>query len=269
MVGNDILFGDAQDDDIIGGYGHDWISGGTGSDGVLGDDGRIYSSRNGVAESLYGIVALTSEELDLLISTPGNFQQSTINVNGELKKSVNLTPFNIDPAGFQNPLYVTQYADDIIYGGLGGDFLHGGSEALSIFYNSPENNGDVLSYGTPRGGEFAAYDEFNPLSKVFVDENGEFDPTGLGAEFLLNFDAFDAEAPTTGETDTNGAPVQTDGDDRIFGDLGNDWLVGGTGKDHLFGGWGDDLLNADDNHETNNGANDQPDGPVASYQRSE
>ena len=33
------LFGEGQDDDVIGGYGHDWISGGTGQDGVLGDDG--------------------------------------------------------------------------------------------------------------------------------------------------------------------------------------------------------------------------------------
>ena len=34
MVGNDVLFGEGQDDDLIGGYGNDWISGGTGDDGV-------------------------------------------------------------------------------------------------------------------------------------------------------------------------------------------------------------------------------------------
>ena len=34
------------DDDIIGGWGSDWISGGTGEDGILGDDGRIFTSRN-------------------------------------------------------------------------------------------------------------------------------------------------------------------------------------------------------------------------------
>ena len=43
----------------IGGSGHDWISGGTGDDGVLGDDGRIYTSRNGTAEPLYGLAAAT------------------------------------------------------------------------------------------------------------------------------------------------------------------------------------------------------------------
>ena len=46
MKGNDVLFGDGQDDDLIGGYGDDWISGGTGDDGVIGDDGRISTSRN-------------------------------------------------------------------------------------------------------------------------------------------------------------------------------------------------------------------------------
>ena len=50
-----MLYGDGQDDDIIGGYGNDWISGGTGDDGILGDDGRIFASRNGTAEPLYGI----------------------------------------------------------------------------------------------------------------------------------------------------------------------------------------------------------------------
>jgi hypothetical protein len=57
----------------------------------------------------------------------------------------------------------------------------------------------------------------------------------------------------------NGQRIYSDGDDRLFGDLGNDWLVGGTGRDHMYGGWGEDLLNADDDHATNGGLNDVPD----------
>ena len=49
-----MLFGDGQDDSIVGGYGNDWISGGTGDDGILGDDGRILASRVGTAEPLNG-----------------------------------------------------------------------------------------------------------------------------------------------------------------------------------------------------------------------
>jgi Ca2+-binding RTX toxin-like protein len=71
MKGDDMLYGEGQDDDIIGGWGNDWISGGTGDDGLLGDDGRIYTSRNGTTtEPLYGIAATTQQN----ISTPGNIQ---------------------------------------------------------------------------------------------------------------------------------------------------------------------------------------------------
>src|SRR5262245_18373077 len=66
--------------------------------------------------------------------------------------------------------------------------------------------------------------------------------------FFLNFDAAGA----------TGQKIE-DGKDRLFGDDGNDWLVGGTTNDRLFGGKGDDVLNADDNHDTNGGLNNQPD----------
>ncbi|MEE4145468.1 MAG: hypothetical protein V2I26_11755, partial [Halieaceae bacterium] len=77
--------------------------------------------------------------------------------------------------------------------------------------------------------------------------------------FLLNFDA--GEGPVDVHSQgTTFDPTATDGDDRIFGDLGNDWLVGGTGKDHVYGGAGDDLLNVDDDHDsTPDGANNVTD----------
>src|SRR6185503_6986043 len=105
----------------IGNWGADWMSGGTGTDGILGDDGRISTSRNGTAEPLYGIAATTQSD----ISTPGNMQTATINVTGKLTKAVNLTPFNVDPAS--NTLFAPLYANDIQFGGLGNDAIHGGS----------------------------------------------------------------------------------------------------------------------------------------------
>ena len=262
MVGDDVLFGEGQDDDLIGGYGHDWISGGAGQDGVLGDDGHIFTSRNdGNDETLYGVSGFTQTELDVEIKTPGGFQQAIINVSSALKKTVNLTPFNVDP--IEDPLYDAQHADDIIYGGWGDDFLHGGSgddaisgaEALEQFYNAPFNPGDILGWSNPdkheRSAEFAAYNEYDPLRKILVDGAGVFTENGLGDEFVLNFDPLDSGAPLdTHSLGTNFNPLPSDGDDVIFGDLGNDWLVGGTGRDNLYGGWGDDLLNADDNHDT-------------------
>jgi hypothetical protein len=49
---------------------------------------------------------------------------------------------------------------------------------------------------------------------------------------------------------------ESDGNDRLFGDLGNDWLVGGTGMDEIWAGWGNDISQADDDLSTNGWQND-------------
>jgi hypothetical protein len=232
QVGDDVLFGESQDDSIVGGYGHDWISGGTGSDGILGDDGRIYTSRNSAeyGEPLYGIDPLDS--VNDLIQPNGPHDSTLINVDGQIRYTANLTPFQLGDSRYYNP----QTADDIIYGGLGSDSIHGGAgddamsgaEALPGFYALPGNNGDALGFGTLDPEEFAAYNENNPMAKI--------------EGFFLNFNTVEGSLTDTG--------IHTDGDDVLFGDLGNDWLVGGTGRDHLWGGFGSDLLNADDDHDS-------------------
>ena len=96
-----------------------------------------------------------------------------------------------------------------------------------MYYDAPVNPGDVLRFGEYRAGEFGAYDEYDPWSKVYWDPaTGEFVTDG-DVEFLLNFDHM--EGPSAGTYE--GLEAFTDGDDVIFGDLGNDWLVGGTGRD--------------------------------------
>jgi Ca2+-binding RTX toxin-like protein len=280
MVGGDVLFGDSQDDDIIGGYGNDWISGGTGQDGILGDDGRIYTSRNSdiYGEPLYGIEAIPTDQLGLYIATGGDHQNANINIDGQLKKTVNLTPFKLgDPAEQQyTPTYDPLYADDIIYGGWGSDFIHGGdgddaisgAEALEPFYTAHDNPRDVLGFRevSPGEFEFLAYNENDPWRKILVDENGAFTTDGSGSEFLLNFNADDGLPSDPNDLNS----TRTDGDDVIFGDLGNDWIVGGTGEDHLYGGRGDDLINADDDHDStlesgDDRANNEPD-PDPTYE---
>lgn len=295
MTGDDVLRGDAEDDDLYGEAGHDWISGGTGKDGILGDDGLIATSRNQTAsndgdEPLYGIAAFANRDLDLEIATPGNIHRALINVNDALRKTVDLVAFDL--ASDLSDIG----ANDILYGGLGDDWLHGGSgsdavsgaEALPVYFaggamiNSflqlqqqapleagaqlaaepfwfdfaPYNPGDILRFeGNGKPGEFALYDEFHPRRKIVLDASAtELETYVEGTsesptyDFLLNFDA--AEGPLGYAFQTDETALPTDGDDRIFGDLGADWLVGGTGRDHMYGGRGDDLLNADDNHDS-------------------
>ncbi|WP_294608493.1 hypothetical protein [uncultured Roseovarius sp.] len=334
--GNDIAFGDAENDDIIGGWGNDWISGGTGIDGILGDDGRIFTQRNeGLAggetfgeafsEDLYGTLKLLTNDPDRRTSqgnvlneeiyTPGRVQQETINIEFELVKAVDLTPFDvidsaINPVSSANPASHNPYfADDVIFGGLGTDYLHGGSgddavgghEAIAEGYillfgdgetpgiddvsgdnpdavapigltrtdfTRPWNPGNILLFGdgdehwnepTPtreRTGEFYLYDEYDPRRVILFHDDGtvwkDGSPDGL-KQYFLNASDNEGEAVLSYvEFAPNGTPigdqvaVQSDGNDRIFGDMGNDWIVGGTGKDRIYGGFGNDLMNADD-----------------------
>jgi Ca2+-binding RTX toxin-like protein len=138
---------------------------------------------------------------------------------------------------------------------------------------APYNPGEILRYegkaivdgngqNAKTRDEFAWYDEFNPRRKIVFDFDFDFDSgelfqgidriedfSGTTIDFILNFDE------TEGADDTRffDAVQPTDGDDRIFGDLGNDWIVGGSGRDHMYGGRGDDLLNMDDNHDSGSG----------------
>jgi Ca2+-binding RTX toxin-like protein len=175
-------------------------------------------------------------------------QQAVINVSGELKKSVNLTPFNVQNpvSGSQDPLFNARYADDVIYGGLGNDWLHGGAgddaisgaEALpmsaALVYgddgrtDAARTDGVVISLGYNAPLVMSAAEALQGrafrllgFQALKAEEFAQYDEYAAlrriqigGQEFFLNF-----EAVTSG-----GSPIE-DGNDRIFGDLGNDWVV--------------------------------------------
>ncbi|MGC9450585.1 MAG: hypothetical protein ACP5I4_03990 [Oceanipulchritudo sp.] len=217
MTGSDAIYGEGQDDDIIGGYGNDWIAGGTGQDGVIGDDGLVLTSRNSIeGEPLYGITGLLDKDgsprysngdaLDELIYTPGSIQIAIINPTGALKKTVDLVPFSYDPAWlamddeFYDDDTNTPYADDIIFGGLGSDFLHGvsgddaisGAEALPDAYvptfDGDDNLTGVLNLGY---NAFQLPDPINPgdVASLAVLETGDwlaFNPVDLDGRHLNN-----------------------------------------------------------------------------------
>ncbi len=291
MAGNDVLFGDAQNDAIIGGYGGDWISGGTGDDGILGDDGSLRISRNSstVGEALYGIAAIPAGELNQLVATNNTIQNAILNKAGVLKYTADLTPDNLDPAHVAPYTLMPRatFANDVIYGGFGDDSIHGGAgedalsgaEAPGLAYTNnytvsgvlvgtpvesdwshPYNPGNALGYipTGPNATKFALYDSAKDegLRKILLTGAGALSKTGSGLEWLLNFDDTEGPLDTKWAPGNGGYPAKpTDGDDRLFGDLGHDWIVGGTGRDSAWGGWGDDLMNLDDVLGTNGGLN--------------
>ncbi len=88
------------------------------------------------SEPLYGTTAfqpvgtcpfnhsvLCGDYLDQYIATPGEVQSAVINIRGDLKKTVDLTPYNLQPSGNDNPKFDANNSDDVIFGGLGGERL--------------------------------------------------------------------------------------------------------------------------------------------------
>ena len=251
--GEDVVYGDADDDDIILGWGSDWASGGVGSDGILGDDGRFFTSRNsdqGVnvaggactgsgngtcwSEILNGITAfqpqgscsenksvLCGDFLDQYIATPGQVQNQVINIDGDLKKTVDITPFNLTPSasGGDQQLFDANNSDDVIFGGLGGeilsnypleigsrsnedppygeqrgvqgDFLHGGSGDDAIAGGESVLNAYSQLYA---GGVLADVDGDGTTDAVRTDWTRPFNPGDL-LHFGADTDAWHDQGP--------------------------------------------------------------------------
>jgi hypothetical protein len=173
---NDTIYGGGQNDTIILGYADNWASGGYGDACIIGGGGRCFISRNGFSEPLYGVKAIPQGQLSQLITTPGNAQQATINIQGALDYVALLYPYNVDPTTYASPgqtnndptfstgckgdpakpcpHYQPMFGHNVIYGGWGGGVIHGGpgqsalsgAEAPEIgFANNYNLNGDQLN----------------------------------------------------------------------------------------------------------------------------
>jgi hypothetical protein len=269
------MFGDGEDDDMIGGWGWDWMSGGVGQDGMLGDDGRIFTSRNSTAgEPLYGVAGLLAADPDTrfsngnvineLIYTPGNVQITTINPLNALNKAFDITPFNLRPnaAGADDPLFRPHYADDIMYGGLGSDFMHGGSgddaisgaEALTVSYGQTYNAAGVT--GIVRTDWTRPYNGGFMLHFGADTDSWHQDHRGRGGEFAL-YDEFDPRRIVRLNADGSKVSSGTGGYEWLLNFVSNEGVLfpAGTspdgvaypavyndGSDDIFGDLGNDWM---------------------------
>ena len=205
--------------------------------------------------------------------TPGSIQTATIYPTGKLKKTVDLTPFALNPNGALSTTRCSGRCTPTtsIFGGLGDDFLHGGAGDDAI--SGAEALADVLrANATPRGRRLTGVVETDchppvqprhacsastPPAASSCSTTSTTRAAAITAQRQRHADQDNGDRPGRGSSTTTppserhrrrlGTPASAnDGNDVIFGDLGNDWLVGGTGRDTLWGGWGNDLLNADD-----------------------
>jgi hemolysin type calcium-binding protein len=195
---------------------------------------------------------------------------------------------------YANDIIYGGLGNDSIHSGAGDDAILGGeAPGIPAYVTNYGQNGNLVQVnnntpnhfvtesdfahpfnpGNPLGfkpnvikwvdqGKFALYDANDLLRKIMLTTSGTLSKTGptpsaTNLTWFLDFNASDGPLDTFWVAGTGRVP--TDGDDRVFGDLGNDWVVGGTGRDALFPGWGNDLVNADDNLETNGGLNNRTD----------
>ena len=134
--------------------------------------------------------------LDEEISTPGDIQIAIINLSGQLKKTADLVPMSYDRQWaatddeFPDTTGHQPYADDIIFGGLGSDWLHGGSgddaisgaEALEDAYvptfGMDGNPNGVLNLGYNAVGLPAVQNPGDVLAFNSEDLDGRISTTG-------------------------------------------------------------------------------------------
>lgn len=247
MTGDDTIFGNSEHDDIYGEIGADFLLGGTGIDGILGDDGLILTSRNDINdEVLNGIAGLNEEQvfnkkndevdihaINAVISTPGNIQVAMINIANELVKAVELFAFRTDDIDIDGLSPTNEFGEamrfnDIIFGGLQNDFIHGGdgddalsgAEALPTYYAgySSEDFSVVLNeefttvntflqnmQSSPANGTpdiannpfWFAFAPYNPGDILRFEGKAISDENGQGSRTRNEFAWYDEFAPRT------------------------------------------------------------------------
>ena len=202
LAGDDMVAGEAGNDTLFGNDGADTMSGGLGDDLVLGGHGNDTLFGNGGRDGLYG-----DDGNDWLYGGAGD-----------------------------DGLYAGA-GDDFLIGEGGADLLDGGAGIDTAMYSS-SGAGVVanLTDETANTGD-AAGDQFVDIENLSgTDFNDTL--TGDGADNQLQ--GMSGNDVLTGEG----------GDDSIFGDDGADTLNGGAGSDYLNGGNDNDVLSGNSGDDT-------------------
>ena len=209
-----------------------------------------------------------------LAGDPGWLPAHVGRLGGQLKKAVDLTPFNPDPSDYE--LFDAAQADDILYGGAGDDVFHLGPDGSTDQIAGGTGRDtyriyvptDDQSPGAGRVSDFTAGDGCDVIAfEAPGDWNGQYDlefsriflvqqgadvfvyysyPNGGYATLLQlenvdgalltldNFQNFDGRSPIL----SDGSVIGTEGDDELGGSPFDDVIEGRGGNDLLIGGSG-------------------------------
>ena len=246
--GDDLIFGDGNDNALESGDGNDTVYGGSGSDGLYGGGGDDFL--NGGAGQDY-LIGGTGFDTASYANAPGSIVidlsiaglQNTVSAGMDGLSQIE----SIEGSDHADWLYGNDQTNwlygedgddtlsgrdgvDWLFGGEGNDFLIGGA-------------GNDLHYGGA-GSDTASY--YDAPSGVWVNLNlaGWQNTLGGGTDWLSDIENIYGSAYNdilTGDGNHNWL-YGGSGNDALTGGGANDHLFGGAGNDQLFGGEGDDAL---------------------------
>lgn len=243
---SDSLRGDARDNVMHGGDGHDWLVGRDGDDTLVGGDGNdVFWGGTGADVMIGGKGTDRADYRDTTVPILADLAQPWRNTGvaaGDSYDSIEYIFGSLE----QDTLYGdegrnriwTDRGEDRLFGRGGDDHLEGGAEDDVIIGGA---GGDLMVGGF--GFDIAGYDDADAGVVADMMAPGEGQGDGAGDIFYL------IEALRGSAYDdvllANNAPNTLwggDGDDRLEGRRAADRLDGQAGNDTLDGGLADDVL---------------------------
>jgi len=255
--GSDTIYGGGSDDDIYGGHNvvngydtGDYIDGGAGNDVILGDNGTIERTESSTGPRFRTLTGTQIYDADGLIQVSG-----TSTANPDVVERREIVVFNHDNNDggvqdnyFGNDTIAGGADDDVIFGQLGNDNLHGdgalndnvdGLEKLLVTISVSDVGGDDYIEGN--GGTDTVYgglgqdDIIGGSSELFGLADESQRPDGSDVLYGGNGDLISRNNFGEGVTDETGLVDDVDeaarharDADTILGDNGNIFRLVGT-----------------------------------------
>lgn len=239
-IGNDIIYGTAENNTIFGGNGddelnglegNDIINGGDDDDLILGRDGNDALRGDDGDDTLYG-----DGGDDLLTAHAGNDTAYGGDGNDELHGHDGNDDLR---GGTGNDIVYGGDGDDALRGDSGNDQLHGGA-GIDLLIG---HGGDDIAYGGDGVDTFHGQDG----DDAFHGGNGDDKAYGgAGDDILRGNTGNDLLRGDAG----NDFLIGHEGDDDIFGGADNDLIYGESGEDNITGGSGLDKIHGGDDNDT-------------------